>query len=192
MRARATRQIHDHARDVLGPTQAPRRVARGVLLEPARHLQQPVGHLGRKEAGADGVDEDVARAQVHREVAAQVDDGGLARAVPERRRLPQGRGAQPRGAGGDDDAARVLEGRALLQQGGKLLDAQEHALDVQVHDLLERGVRVRVEGGAPRRAGVGHQDVHVVCVLRHLGDERLDARERGAVGRHGDGASAGL
>lgn len=50
---------------------------------------------------------------------------------------------------------------------------------------------MRVEGLAPGGAGVGEQNVDVVCVLLDACEQRLNARDVGAVGGDGDGTGAG-
>lgn len=168
VRTRAAGQVHDDAGDVLGPAEAARGVSCRVLGEAARHGEQAVGHLGGEEAGADGVDEDVAGAELDGEVAAEVDGGRLAGAVRVRALRAEGADAEPGRRRRDDDARRVVDRGPLLQEGGELLGAEEDGLDVEVHDLLEGGVRVRVEGGAPRRARVREEDVYVGGVLPDL------------------------
>lgn len=134
----------------------------------------------------------MARPQLKREIPTQRNNSRLARAIAKRSLRPRSADAQARDARRDNNAARVLDGSALLEERRELLYAQEDALDVQVHDLLERGVGVRVEGLAPGGARVREQDVDVRGVLGDLGDEGLDAGEGAAVGGDGDGAGAGL
>lgn len=192
MRPGPTSKIHDDTRDILGPAQPTRRVRLGMLLQPARQLQQPARHLRREEAGADRVHQDVPRAQVDGEVAPEMQYGGLGSRVSERGLAAEGADAEAGGAGRDDDARGVLLRGAPLQERRELLHRHEHGLDVEVHDLGEGRLGMRVEALAPGRAGVGEEDVDVLRVLRHLRHQRLDALDRGAVGRRRDGARAGL
>ena len=115
MRAGARAEVNNDARDVLGPTQPPHRVALGVLLDAARHLEQAVGHLGREEAGADAVHRDMAGSQLDGQVAAQVDHGRLGGRVAVRGLLAQRSNAQARDRGRNQDPAGILDGRALLE-----------------------------------------------------------------------------
>lgn len=115
VRTRPTRQVHDHTRDVLGPSQPLRRVARGVFLEAARHLQQARRHLRREEPRTDGINQDVPRPELDGQVAAQVDRGGLAGAVRVRALLSQRANTDTRNRRRDDDAAGVVDRRAPLQ-----------------------------------------------------------------------------
>lgn len=188
----AARQVHDGTSDVLGAAEATGRVPLRMLVPPARQLEQASRHLGGEEAGTDGIDEHVARAQIDGKIAREVHGGRLARAIREGGLLAEGADAQPGHAGRDDDARRVLDGGAPLQQGRELLHAVEDRLDVQVHHLREGRLRVRVERRPPRRARVGEQDVDVRRLRRHRRHERLDPRHGAGVGRGGDGASPRL
>lgn len=58
----------------------------------------------------------------------------------------------------------------------------EHALDVQVHDLGESGVRMRVEFLTPRCTSVREEYVDMVCRLLDFLDQCLDTSYLGAVG----------
>lgn len=190
VRTGPARQVHNHASDILRLAQPPHRVRPAQLRHTARQLQQPIAHLAREEARADAVDRDPARAQLHRQVPPQVQHRRLARAVPVRALLAQRAHAQPRHARRDDHPARVVDARALLQQRRELADQVEHAAHVEVHDLGEGAVRVRVEGLAPRGARIGEEDVDVVRLARDEGQQVLDALERGRVGGDRDGAGA--
>lgn len=189
---RATRKIHHNARDILRHTQSPHRVGLANLLRTARQLQQPVGHLAREEARADGVDGDVSRAQLDSEVATQMDHGRLARRVAIRALLAQRADAQPGDRRRDDDAAGIRERGGLLEQRREEADGVEDGLDVQVHDLSEGGVAVRVESFAPCRARVGEQDIHVVGMLLDFVEQVLHPGFVGRVGGDGDGFGAWL
>ena len=142
-----------------------------------------------------------------------MDHGRLGGGVAEGRRLAERADAQAGDRGGHDDArgvggggaggeergepgekrgsARRTDGVGAAFWGHRLLNRHEDALDVQVHDLPERRVRVRVELLAPRRARVRQQDVHMVCRLGDLGDQPLDLRGLGRVRGDGDGLGAG-
>lgn len=191
MRARSTSQVHHDTRDILGPSEPLHRVRRGDALLATAHIQQPVAHLGREEPGADAIDGNMPRAQLHRQVSSQMNNRRLGRTVPIRPLLTNGPNAQPGHRRSDDHPARLLERSPLLQEGRKLADGVEHAPHVQVHDLGEGRVRVLVEGGAPGGARVGEQDVDVVGVLADFGHEVLHAGDGGGVGGDGDGARAG-
>lgn len=192
MRARPATQIHDGARDVLGPAQPAHRVlARDQVHAPAQ-LHQPRAHLGREEARRDAVDGDVARPQLERQVAPQVDGRRLAGAVPERGLPAQGADAHAGHRRRDDHPAGVVDAAPPLQQRREQPDGVEHGPHVQVEHLGDGRVRVRVEGLAPRGARVGQQDVDVVRVLLHRVDEVLHAFYPGRVGGHRDGDRARL
>jgi len=68
-----------------------------------------------------------------------------------------------------------------------LLSTEEDTLHVQVHDFVESVLRGRVEGCAPRGSGIGEQDVDVVGVLGHFGDQAFDFGRFGDVCWDGDG-----
>ncbi|ROW06218.1 hypothetical protein VMCG_04557 [Cytospora schulzeri] len=142
-------------------------------------------------ARTDTIHRDVPRAQLQRQVPAQVEDARLARRVPKRGLAPQRADAQPRHRGRDDDPARVLDGGALLQQGREQPDGVEDGPHVQVHDFREGAVRVRVEGLAPRGPRVGEEYVHVARVLPDAVQEGLDTLDGAAVRGDGDGLGAG-
>lgn len=184
-------QIHNHARNVLGPTQPQQRIHSRKLLLPPAQLQQPRAHLGREEARTDTVHGDMPRAQLDGQVAPQVNDAGLAGRVAKGAVLAQAADAEPGDAGGDEHAAGVVEGGARLQQRRKEAHGVEDGLDIQVEDFAKGAVWVGVEGLAPGGAGVGEQDVDVGRVLPHAVDEGLHALDGGAVGRYGDGLRAG-
>lgn len=183
----ATGEVDNHAGNVFGSPQPLQRVLCAQLLDAARHVEQPVGHLAGEEAGTDAVDGDVARAKLDGEVAAEVQHGGLARRVAVGALEADGADAQTGHGRRDDDAARVLGRGPRLQQRGEDADGVEDGPDVEVHDLGKGRVRVRVEALAPRRARVGHEDVDLVRVLLHLGEQVLHALELRRVGRHRDG-----
>ena len=103
----------------------------------------------------------------------------------------EGADPDPGDGGRDDDAAGVGDGAAFLEEGREFLDGVEDGFHVQVHHFAEGAVRVGLEGRAPGGAGVGEEDVDVVCVLRDEGGEPLDLRYFGEVGGDGDGFCAG-
>lgn len=72
-----------------------------------------------------------------------------------------------------------------------LLRGIEDALHVQIHDLLERGFRIRVEFLSPCCAGIGEENINVVRCLLDLSNEPLDLRELGAISWYGDGNGTG-
>ncbi|CRK27523.1 hypothetical protein BN1708_004413 [Verticillium longisporum] len=143
------------------------------------------------QAGGDRVDRDAAAAELEREVAAEVDDGGLAGAVAVGAGLAERADAEAGDRRRDDDAAGVVARRPHLQQRRKVADRREHGLDVEVHDLGEGPVGVAVERLAPRRARVGEQQVHVRRVLLDRRQQRRDALGGGNVGGRRDGDGAG-
>ena len=155
VRARSTRQIHHHTRNILRPSKSLHRVRRRDALLAAAHVQQAIAHLGREKARADTVHRDAPRSQLHSQVPPQVNHRRLGSAVPVRALLTNSADAQPRHGSGDDHAAGILDAGLLLQKGRKLADGVEHAPDVQVHDLGKGRVGMVVKGGTPRGAGVG-------------------------------------
>ncbi|TPX08756.1 uncharacterized protein E0L32_009818 [Thyridium curvatum] len=199
VRARPAAQVHHRAGDVLGPPEPAHRVPPPQLLGPAPDLQQAVGHLAREEARRDAVDADAPGPELERQVAAQVQRGRLARAVPVRAVAAERADAEPGHARRDDDPRRVRQpllpaapgGDGLFQQRREEPHRVEHGAHVEVEHLGDGGVRVRVELLAPRGARVGEQDVDAVRVRRHLVDEALHALDRRRVGRHRDGAGPG-
>lgn len=62
-----------------------------------------------------------------------------------------------------------------------LLSTVEHALDIQVHDLAECLMRMRVEVCTPCSAGVGEQNVNMVCLFLNLFHQALDLGDLGDV-----------
>ena len=187
MRGGPAGQEDDEARDVLGLAEP--LVGGGLceLLGAALEVHEAGGHLGRVEAGGDGVAGDGAGAELDGEVLGEVDDGGLGGAVAVGGVGAEGADAEPRDRGGHDHAAGVVDLRAPPQQRLQLLHRVEDALDVQVHHLAERRVRVGLEGLPPRRARVREQDVHVVGRLGDLRRQPLDLGHLGRVGGDGDG-----
>lgn len=177
-------KVNDSTGDILGLAKALHGVRVCELLSAASLLHETVGHLAREEPRAERVDGDVAGAELEGQVAAEVEDGSLGGRVAVGAVAAQGADAEAGDRGGDDDARGVADGAALLQQGRELADGVEDAADVEVHDLGERLVRVLVKGRAPGGAGVGEEDVDVVGVLAHLGEQVLDAGEVRRVGGH--------
>lgn len=186
MRPSPTRQVHHDTSNILRPSQPTHGVRLGNLVRAARQRQQAVCHLAREKARADGVYSDAARAQLERQVTTQVQHSGLAGGVAVRALLAEGADAQARDAGGDEHAAGVVERGVLLQQRGEDADRVEDGFDVEVHDFCKGLIGVRVKGLAPGRAGVGKQDVDVVGVLAHFGEQAVDAVHGRRVGGHGD------
>lgn len=129
--------------------------------------------------------------ELNSQVATEVDDGGLAGRVAVRALLAQRPDPQPRDAGCDENPARILHRSPLLQQRREQLYGVEDGLDVQVHDLLERPVRVRVKLLPPRCARIGEEDVDMVGVRADAREELPDTLNVGRVGRYGDGLCAG-
>jgi len=130
-------------------------------------------------------------AELDGQVARQVHDGGLGGAIAVRREgVADAADANARHRPRHHDVARVGGRRARLQQRREALDRVEHGLHVEVHDLGEGGVRMRVERRAPGGAGVGQQDVDVRRVRLHLRHQPVDFAGLAAVGRHGDGDGA--
>lgn len=64
-------------------------VCRRQLSHPTTQLHQPIGHLGREESRTDAVYRNSPRAQLNRQVPAQVDNTRLTRRVSIRTLLPQ-------------------------------------------------------------------------------------------------------
>ena len=79
----AAGEVDDDAGNVFGATEAAGGVLAGVALEAAGLLEQTSSHLSREPAGADRVNEDVARAEVDGEIARQVHGSGLRGAIGE-------------------------------------------------------------------------------------------------------------
>lgn len=179
MRSCATRQVDDSASNVLRLAQTAHGVVIGDLVGTARQLEETVGHLAGEETGADGVDGDVAGAQLDGQVAAEVKDGGLAGRIAVGALLAQGADTQAGNTGSDDDARRVLRGSGLLQHRGKETDCVENGLHVKIHDLGKSRVGVGIEGLAPGGAGVGKENVDAVGVLADLSDEVLNTLDVG-------------
>lgn len=68
----------------------------------------------------------------------------------------------------------------------------EDAFDIQIHDLSEHSIGVRIKLLSPRRTGIGKQDIDMVGRLGDFLDEELDTLDLGAVGRDRDGLCTGL
>lgn len=99
-----TTQKHHHPRNILRSPQPSIRRLLLQRLQPARHLDQPAGHLGGEEARGDGVAEDVAGAEFKREILRQMVRGGFGGRVAEGRVVAERTDAQAGDGAGDDDS----------------------------------------------------------------------------------------
>ena len=67
------------------------------------------------------------------------------------------------------------------------MNTEEDTLHVQIHDLVEGVLRGRVKRCAPRSTGVREQDVNMVGVLGHFGNQAFNLRRLGDIGWHRNG-----
>lgn len=168
MRRRPARHEHDQAGNILCVADPQVRRTLGQLVRAALQLHQTVGHLGGIETGSDGVAEDMPWAELDGQILGEMDDGRLGGRVSVRGVGTQRADADAGHRRRHDDTRRGLNARIRPEQGLELLDRVEDALDVQVHDLLEGGVRVGLEPLAPRGPRVGEEDVDMRRAFAHL------------------------
>lgn len=71
-----------------------------------------------------------------------------------------------------------------------LLDCVEHTLNIQIHNLGEHLLRVRIELLTPGCASICEENVNTISSLGHLGGQPVELFHVRAVGWDGDGLCA--
>ena len=153
------------------------------VLDLGRVAEQSAGEVGRGRAGRDGVDGDLAGAELLREVAGEDLDGALAGGVDEVLWNVE--------AG---DAARDVDDRAAVdEQRCELLRQEERSFEHLVDERVEVGLGGIGEGSRPLRAAVVDEEVEgrttpgVAERSGHGGDELVEAVDGSEVERKCDG-----
>ena len=156
-------------------------------------LNKSSSHLRGKESRCNSISQDMTRPKLDSQVLRQMDSSRLGSRVRRRCVLADCANANTRHRGSDNDTGWICDGCLCCEEWGEpspmlesrlilvptrlvsniLLDRVEHTLDIQIHNLRKHLLGVGVKLLAPCCAGIGEENINMVCGLAYLGDKSV-------------------